>query len=439
MAGQCKSDGALRKSAEALLKHALKDEKNAEAAMERGAFRIAKSILFTTDEALEQAHDAFVRRAADILGPKQGNIRDIDRVTWDYIADLVIAEQMQPSKAAITGLLEEIEQHAAEVARWIAPARNVRLSEGVESVQIGPVSACSSAYIAQEMSKEAGQGRVDFHPAETLAVAHSEGRVSIGLPCSWQVHVAASPGNLDEEALWLVDIALSLLRFASFDEKDPFFPSIGKVEAHPTAGAAGRREVVSLRSKRMSLGGFERSWDYALSPNLAKKLREPPNAARIELIFGAPRGTVAERISHGLGWLSRARRTADRAERFLLFFTAIESLLSSSDRYAPVVQTIANYTAVILTREPGDRFYVAETLAGLYGKRSDLVHRGHRNVNETEVNQIQYYAEALFVFVLDEYDLSHQLSEFHSTLKRASYGLPWPLNEGAREGEQGPS
>ena len=85
---------------------------------------------------------------------------------------------------------------------------------------------------------------------------------------------------------------------------------------------------------------------------------------------GAPR--------RGLGGLMRGRQTVDRAERFLLLFHGYGGSLSSDDKAAPVVQTIARHAAVILQhdpRKPASCFGII-----LYAARSALVHAGRRNV-----------------------------------------------------------
>ena len=52
------------------------------------------------------------------------------------------------------------------------------------------------------------------------------------------------------------------------------------------------------------------------------------------------------------GWMTRGRHAEDRAERFLFFYTAIETLVSTTDKSAPVIQTIARNAASIITDKP---------------------------------------------------------------------------------------
>lgn len=149
-------------------------------------------------------------------------------------------------------------------------------------------------------------------------------------------------------------------------------------------------------------------------------------AARAKLVFDPPKGSLAERISQGLGWLTRGRQSDDRAERLLYNFTAIEALLSSDDKSAPVTQNIARNAATILTDDVAARANTAKDIRKLYDLRSSVVHAGSRPVAWTQANLAQNLAEELFWKVLPNADLSLKHADFIAQLSFASYGSPWP-------------
>jgi hypothetical protein len=122
----------------------------------------------------------------------------------------------------------------------------------------------------------------------------------------------------------------------------------------------------------------------------------------------------------------------NRAERFLYFFTAVEAIVSSTDKTAPIVQTICRYAATILQVRAEDRSALAKRLASLYEDRSALVHRGKRQVSQSAVDELQNIAEHLYKTVLERGDLGQQINLFHSSLGEASYGLPWPSEQHQR-------
>jgi Apea-like HEPN len=120
------------------------------------------------------------------------------------------------------------------------------------------------------------------------------------------------------------------------------------------------------------------------------------------------------------------RQSADRAERLLYNFTAIEALLSSNDKTAPVPQTIARHAAAILTDDAVARANTAQHIRELYELRSRVVHTGSRPVAWTQAKQAQNLAEHLFSRVLHRAKLSIKYTDFAEQLSVASYGSPWP-------------
>jgi Apea-like HEPN len=131
---------------------------------------------------------------------------------------------------------------------------------------------------------------------------------------------------------------------------------------------------------------------YVVDKQVEATISEPSFADRANLIFDPQKGSLAERIGQGLGWLTRARQILDRSERLLYNFTATEALLSSSDKSAPVTQTISRNAATILTQDVADRFKTAKDIIGLYDLRSSVVHAGSRPAAWTHVNFAQNLA-----------------------------------------------
>jgi hypothetical protein len=170
-----------------------------------------------------------------------------------------------------------------------------------------------------------------------------------------------------------------------------------------------------------SLNGWYEVTQKAFSKKQLEDLDRTAN-----LVMSPSPGTVAERFARGLGWLSRGRRADDQADRFLYFFTAIESLLTRSDKNAPVTDTICRSAACILAKTVTARAAIAREFSALYGIRSDLVHSGERSVSRVNSKDLQLKAELVFFNVLKKADLSKRIDDFHSELKTASYGGRWP-------------
>ena len=241
----------------------------------------------------------------------------------------------------------------------------------------------------------------------------------------WVVYVVATKENAKEEAMWLINIAASLMRLSGAPWPVPV-PEIGETEQNPTHRPIHGNQYVTINDEAVwTLSGSRLAGYYELGEEQLARLATPEFKARASVLFDPPDRSLAQRVAQGLGWLSRGRQASDRAERFLAFFTAIEALLSSSDKSAPVVQTISRYLAVIWTSDVEARAVVFNQIKALYGLRSQIVHAGGREVLWQEVNRLQIYSEQLVQIVLTYCPLDMRHDQFVSSLSRASHGLPW--------------
>jgi len=228
-------------------------------------------------------------------------------------------------------------------------------------------------------------------------------------------------------------LAVSFLRL-HYKHEGPLFPAYGDVEPHPLRQSPIENVGVKFRGSTVSLGGAKVPPAYEVDQEIEAITLDATFRAKADLIFDPLPKSLAERVSQGLGWLTRGRQSEDRAERLLYFFTAIEALLSSDDKSAPVVQTIARHAAVVLSDDIVERIEVSGQLGKLYALRSALVHAGNRSVLWNSANLTQYLAERMFRCVLQKADLRSPHASFNEELKRASYGSPWRASAAASSG-----
>jgi Apea-like HEPN len=186
----------------------------------------------------------------------------------------------------------------------------------------------------------------------------------------------------------------------------------------------------------ISTDGGSVSQYYQVNKAVADHLQSINFEERAKKIFSPVSKSVGERVAQGLGWMARGRRAHDRAERFLFFYTAIEALLASSDRTAPVIQTIARHAAVILAEKVEKRYEIAKNIKTSYETRSALVHGGRRNVSKTEADDAQLMAEILYLEILEKVDLASSDESFEAGLSIASYGLRWPAENSYRDTDE---
>jgi hypothetical protein len=368
------------------------------------------------------AMDALIDKAITVIGAKGASERTLELVAEDIGKDLVRGSL--DLDAATKKLIEDFTEASTLSFEVILPNYLVEFTEGTRSVDLGRVRAA----LTEDVGADLAQRDVPLIVEEGRELIRSrrDSKIVLSFPKScWVVNVSSARDHALEEAKWLIDVATSLLRLA-YRQVGPMFPMPGDIEPNPSL-PWHLKDVSATIGKDSTTGrahGVIKS--YEIDRQLEPAITDPAFLTRANLIFDPPVGSVAERIHNGLGWLTRGRQSDDRAERFLFTFTAIESLLSNSDKTAPITQTIARHAAVILTDDPATRQKIAASMSGLYDFRSAVVHRGGRPVAWTQVKQLQSMAEHLFSRVIHRVDLSTPYTEFTKQLSVASYGSPWP-------------
>ena len=431
MMGKIKNDPDLKKKAEAFFASAwsarckTQDESNqAFKDIFTHGFRMIEGIFFKTGPENYNHQKNIVDRCIKLLGPKIGHEKDIEDLAWKTAAQMQDDDVSAPVKNFIESLLELIK---AEHPFYV-PNYAIRFKEDFREIKIGPVCARMTEDVIadmQEMEKVWESKRVKgsnpsffFETCKTI--------IKPALIC-WVVTVNAARKNTEEEALWLIDTALSLLRLSHPVKHDnPFFPSIGDTESHPIIPPKRDTTGFIMSDKAISTDGGSVPQFYQVNKAVSNHLQSINFEERAKKIFSPVSKSVGERVAQGLGWMARGRRSHDRAERFLFFYTAIEALLASSDKTAPVIQMIARHAAVILAEKVEKRYEISKIIRTSYETRSALVHGGRRNVSKTEADNAQIMAEILYLAIFNKVDLTSQSESFEAALSKASYGLPWP-------------
>ena len=381
-----------------------------------------------SDEAIK-AQNEFVRTAVRKLGPIKGHAKVLDRALWDFVVssdDVADFDKID----FVNQALEKIEQQSASVCEFFRPCPLVKLPDGTDRIDIGRVAINRTEARIHEFRKlnpqfKFGVGK-DWS-LSTLVIAEDVGIVTSLPPTVWSVNLAAADPVREQEALWLVDVALSVLRMSvKYEDLGTLAPTVGRVEPHPFSPHDIRDHSFTLRQEGGgTLGGMTAPNDYRLSPNAIEALTHPSTVKKISKVFDAKPKSLAERFYQGCGWLTRGRRSSDISDRLLYFFTAIEALLTSSDKSAPVVQTISRHAAVLLTDNNENRLKIAAQLKKIYAVRSALVHAGSRGAFDIDSNSAQQIAELLYFRVWNDIALSARHEVFADALGQASYGLPF--------------
>jgi hypothetical protein len=362
-------------------------------------------------------------RAAKLLGSKAGNEKAIRQIALKQAQDFLANNTAIDS--ATHSLIDTLFKEGSAQFDFLVPNRLIRFREGVRAISIGRVRPMMTDDFEAELAKIPNK-KLRVVPDKDFSIDFAVPVSTVRMhPVCWVVSVDAAKDNVEEEAKWLIDIAVGLLRL-HYTVESAHFPRYGMVEPHPIRPKDVQNVGVKVSGPDIFAGGGSVAPVYEVGKAVEAFTLDAVFVKKAQLVFDPPDKSLAERVGQGLGWLTRGRQAEDRAERLLYFFTAIESLLSSDDKSAPLIQNIARHAGVILSENNADRAKIAADLRRLYSFRSALVHAGNRGVLWSSADTTQYFAESMFWVVLDKCDLSSQHRKFIDELSQASYGLPWP-------------
>lgn len=421
--------------------------------------------LFGMDDSVRQKQEELVETCVRVLGVELGSEEELEELAWKHVwTSLLASEPLSDVTRDAREFAERVSMHQRQSYGYIAPNHVLKFTGEAERILIGPVEAMKAARLIDSQKDVprdktiwermlAGESApAEFQIGSKFDFSISDNRILIEIPGScWFIPIGAvraTRRNAEENALWLIDIAISLLRLCHPNPRHSEFPKSGDIEDmsidEPKEYWLGfRRNEKGLVLGEVSERKDRSTFTVGLSAHVKSRVRrvycsyvvdeavvevteEQGFKERAEHVFRPGKRSLAERFGQGLGWLTRARQSSDRAERLLFFFTAIEALLCSDDSNAPVVQTICRNAAVVLCDSPDRRAEVAGRLRKLYDSRSALVHAGKRSVSQAQSIEVQGIAEEVYRTVMECCPLDGGFEDFQNSLSRASYGLSWP-------------
>lgn len=424
------SDKKLRCLSEAFFDAAIVSAVNnvdgAKAAFKTANFKMVNGIIFHLTASIRKCEREFVSQCSRLLGTRFGNNGDISTLAWKSVSQSLA--RGEPDWAIIFNqFVDAVVAPAQRDCRFLAPNALIRFADDITSISIGPVEAIlSKTLLIGDIEATRGKNWQIAIGNEFQTIFAGDNVVFELSPVSWAVAVKAAPGNLSEEAVWLVNVAIGLLRLSWPKVAYPMCPAFAEIEGNPFTARSSRTQYLTLAAGGVSEGGTRRPEYYEIGANVRDVVASEEFKARAEAIFSPKQKSVGERFSQGLGWMTRGRQTEDRAERMLHFFTAIEALLSADGKNAPIIQTVARHAAVILSDDAVGRAAIAAEFKSLYGTRSALVHTGKRGVFAEDASKAEAYAEMLYMVVLEKVNLAMPYQELYQSLDHASFGLLWP-------------
>ena len=218
--------------------------------------RMLKGILFIVTPEVQQAQNRLVDRTIKLLGAKAGNEKEIADIAWDQVWES-LAGQNQTSNAndIVMNYIRTLTQHARLSFNFVAPNYVVRFGGAVRNVRIGSVRAMFAEDLSRNISEQYTNSRWKLNVDEKFSFSFKENEVIVTLPpVCWFVEVTAAKSNVEEEAIWQINVALSLLRLSYPRKQYPLFPYVGDIEELPMMMLPREQQSVILTDEGMSGG-----------------------------------------------------------------------------------------------------------------------------------------------------------------------------------------
>jgi hypothetical protein len=380
-----------------------------------------------------EAKAEFTRLAARILKARAAHEPTIGTLVQKAAQGYVVARSEDDGDHADSNILKDAAQSLVDIVLEELSKVYTRIEANFLVSHDGFDGIIDLGRVRSMTCKDAGTHtpltgitKIRLQPGEYPNQSYlSTGTFLVGMPhMVWVVDVPATKENVPEEAKWLIDVAVSFMRLSS-RHWSARYPKPGQIEPHPTLPASLGAPHVTFYGDVSYTGGKKLPSIYEINEKVAKDLQASDCQQRADILFDPPNKSLAMRVAQGLGWLTRGRQVSDRAERLLSFFTALEALLTSSDKNDPVTQTISRHVSVIYTQKLADRVSIYNRVKSLYGLRSAVVHAGKRDVLWQDVNTLQSIVEAVYFVVLQRCDLSMSQDNFAQSLSEASHGMRW--------------
>lgn len=380
-------------------------------------------VTFIQRPAVRGSQGALVEAILRKLGPRSGHEDEIRSATWRGAAQWLTASERTPPEDAARLMLRTIGETAEVTADLVIPNYTFRRAQGVSGARIGPVEILDS---------EIAKARVDALDNEHVRFAIDHGRgtsirdsaVEVSYPGTcWWVRVGAAERNIRDEGAWLIDTAISLARFLhrpwgglAVGHKDR--------EPHAFEPVPMDQSGMFFVGTKVSTGGRTAARYYELDATAVAALESDRAVSIATSIFEPLKNSVGLRVGLALPWLTRARRTSDRSEALLFYFTALETLLAPG-KGEPISQTISRQIPVILRDRPASRKSLFQRMRQLYDMRSTLVHSGRRSALASDVRTMSVITDRVFMRIVNEVDLTTSVDDLIGSLNDATFGDAW--------------
>lgn len=385
------------------------------------------NVAFHTSKPLHKASLKMAAAIVDALGTDRAGIKELREAGYTALSALLQEQDDWDEK----DLYEKFRRNIFEVAlvyyQYVAPCNFFEFKDTEPYLECGPIRVMTSEHFVEEASIPKQGENWKLLPSEEPWPDRPKhdgnfyvyGRV-------WNIKCDSPKELAPQSARWLAEVFISLLRLGVRPVDYCLRAGTGKVEPTPFSANRSPSKQIIYNEQRLNIGGSDFFRQYSIDEGMKKRIAGETFQSIVQDTLSASRNTLGERLAHGLGWLTRSRQASDTSVRLLYSFTALEALFSEQSAFSPVADSISRLASVVLSDNVEHRQETYSEIKKLYSLRSDLVHRGRRNVHWLNANNIQSISETVYALVLEKADLKENHQQFLAGLKKASHGGKWP-------------
>jgi hypothetical protein len=150
------------------------------------------------------------------------------------------------------------------------------------------------------------------------------------------------------------------------------------------------------------------------------KVMEQNGLSKISGILRNPGNDFENSLITAIHWFGKAIKNVEDKDRFIYFFTALETLLIK-DKNEPIVNCLSERIAFLLEKEKIRRIDLSKIMKDLYDTRSKIVHSGLDEVPPRDIKQLHLITQQVLLTLVNGKNYSHR-DEFFKYLDELKFG-----------------
>jgi hypothetical protein len=233
--------------------------------------------------------------------------------------------------------------------------------------------------------------------AELIAKVHHEVKVcfdvieKINNRICTEFHIVAEPILALEIAEIETMRAIDLLRYSI-----PFaYPTVSdsvRIALHGDVSRTRRFEIISSSSSK-SFNTLDSIigplYDFEITPENIKLMKKIGVFKLSKLLGQDKLNSLEEKILSSVHWFANSQMKTEREDQLLNLMTCLETFFTPEDFRDPIIQNVAEGTALLIEDNEIDRKNTITIIRRLYSLRSSLSHHGRGKVRSEDISTLK--------------------------------------------------